>query len=256
MKLILVLISALVFHVAGASASADTSHELYSPDNKIHVTVRVGERISYDVLVDGRPVLQAATISLDADRNMLGINAKVDAFKTDTVRRLVQPVVKQKSANIQEHYNELRLSFAGNFALTFRAYNEGVAYRFETSLPQTEIKIYAEEATFNFAGNYNVYYPKEDSFFSHNEREFVRLPLNQIAANSLASLPAVLSATDRVKLIIAESDVDDYPGLWLRGNANNSLRAVFPPFLSRRKRVPAAEAIATSALPRPRITLP
>ena len=84
---------------------------------------------------------------------------------------MIEPPVKLKSAKIREHYNELRLSFT-SFALTFRAYNEGVAYRFETSLPQTDVKIYGEEATFNFADNYNVYYPKEDSFFSHNEREF------------------------------------------------------------------------------------
>ncbi|HZE68910.1 MAG TPA: glycoside hydrolase family 97 N-terminal domain-containing protein [Pyrinomonadaceae bacterium] len=210
--------------------SAVTSYQLHSPDNRIQVIVRVDEQISYDVTVNGKLLLQNSTISLNVDHHALGKNAKVDAVKTDAVDRTVEPVVKQKFAKIQEHYNELRLSLTGNFSLTFRAYNEGVAYRLETSLPQTEIKVYSEEANLNFGDNYAVYYPREESFFSHNEREFVQLPLNQIAANSLASLPAVLVAPDHVKLVVAESDVDDYPGLWLHGNTNNSLTAVFPPY--------------------------
>ena len=205
-----------------------TTHELRSPDGKILVTIRTDERISYDVRVNGNALLQNSTVSLDVDHQKLGQNAKFISAKNDTVDRIIEPPVKVKSAKIREHYNELRLSFT-SFALTFRAYNEGVAYRFETSLPQSEVKVYGEEATFNFGSNYNVYYPKEDSFFSHNEREFIQLSLNQIAANSIASLPAVVSGPDRVKLVVAESDVDDYPGLWLHGNSNNSLTAAFPP---------------------------
>ena len=60
----------------------------------------------------------------------------------------------------------------GNYAVVFRAYNEGVAYRLETSLPQTEVKVYSEESSFNFPDDYNVYYPQEESFFSHNERTY------------------------------------------------------------------------------------
>ena len=80
------------------------------------------------------------------------------------------PPVRQKFAKIRENYNELRLTMDGNYAVVFRAYNEGVAYRLETSLPQTEVKVYGEESSFNFPGDYPVYYPQEESFFSHNER--------------------------------------------------------------------------------------
>ena len=211
-----------------ALCSPVLAHEVRSPDGKIVVTVRVAERISYDVRVNGNTVVENSTLSLDVDHQKLGIGAKLDSVKNDTVDNVIEPPVKVKFAKIREHYNQLRLSF-GNFAVTFRAYNEGVAYRFETSLPQSEVKVYAEESVFSFASNYNVYYPKEDSFFSHNEREFIQLPLNKIAADSIASLPAVVVAPNGVKLVVAESDVDDYPGLWLHGNANNSVSATFPP---------------------------
>lgn len=213
-----------------SSVLADTTYDLYSPDKRIQVTVRVNEHVSYDVQVNRKLVVQNSTVSLDVDHKTLGKDANVSAANTRTVDQTIEPVIKQKFATIREHYNELKLSFKENFALTFRAYNEGVAYRFETSLPQTEIKVYGEEATFNFADNYNVYYPKEESFFSHNEREFVQLPLNKIERDSLASLPALILAPDHIRLVVAESDVDDYPGLWLRGNEKNSLRAAFPPY--------------------------
>lgn len=225
MKISIALAALFVFF---STALANNSHELRSPDSRIVVMVRVEDRITYDVRVNGNPVLKDSTISLDVDHKKLGHDAKVDNVKNDAVDRVIEPPVKLKFAKIREYYNELRLSFTG-FAVTFRAYNEGVAYRFETSLPQAEVKVYGEEAVFNFADNYNVYYPKEDSFFSHNERIFLPLPLNKIPDDSIASLPAVVVAPDRVKLAIAESDVDDYPGLWLRGNSNNSLTATFPP---------------------------
>jgi len=59
----------------------------------------------------------------------------------------------------------------GGYAVVFRAYNQGVAYRFETFLGQQSVKIYAEESNWNFPSNFTVYYPQEDSFFSYNERK-------------------------------------------------------------------------------------
>src|ERR1700752_2397137 len=117
-----------------------------------------------------------------------------------------------------------------NYAVVFRAYNEGIAYRIETNLAQREVKIYNEEVKLNFAGDYHVYYPKEESFFSHNERDFLYLALKEIAPDSIASLPALVEAANGVKIAVAESDVDDFPGLWLRGNNSNGLSGIFPPY--------------------------
>jgi len=228
MKTTLLLLSILFFASITAHAFAD--YELQSPDGKLQIKIRVGEQISYDVLVSGKPVLANCTLSLDVDHQQLGINPRVKSAKPGSVDRELTVVVPQKSKKVREHYQELRLDLEGAYAVVFRAYNEGVAYRLETSLPQAEVKIYKEEANFNFAGAYSVYYPKEESFFSHNEREFVYLPLKDIPASSIASLPAVVDTKEGVKVAIGESDVDSYPGLWLRGNSNNSLSAIFPPY--------------------------
>ena len=207
---------------------AATTHDLASPNGKIKVKIQVGERVTYDLILNDKPLLQGAAISIDIDHNKLGVNASVKNVKTEGVKREIKSPVPQKSVIIRDVYNELRLEMNGNFAIVFRAYDEGIAYRIETSLPQQNIKVFDEEMTLNFSGDYAAYYPKEESFFSHNEREFLYLQLKDIPTASIASLPAVIDTKSGPKLIIGETDVDDYPGLWLRGNGNNSLSATFP----------------------------
>ena len=220
----------LQLSLLAAAVMGQSNPSVHSPDGRIAIQVSAGERLNYSVSLNGKALLQDSAISLKIDQQTLGLRTRVLAAKQRSVDQTIAPAVRQKFASIREHYNELRLEMDGHYAVVFRAYNEGVAYRIETSLPQPEVKIYSEEVSLNFAGDYSVYYPQEDSFFSHNERKFPYLPLKEVAPAAIASLPAVVDTRDGVKLAIAEADVDDYPGLWLRGNGNNSLTAVFPPY--------------------------
>ena len=211
-------------------AMAQPYYTVRSPDQRIEVRVHTADHLTYDVLLNGSPLLQNSTLSLNINHVNLGANPRVIATERRGENREIISPVPQKSVRIREHYNELKMEMEGNYVVVFRAFNEGVAYRFETSLGVNEAKVYGEEVRFNFAGDYNVYYHKEESFFSHNEREFLNLPLKQITTTSLASLPAVVVTNNRVKIALAESDVEDYPGLWLRGANSNALDGVFPPY--------------------------
>ena len=219
----------LMFYLA-ENTMAQSGYTLRSPDQKIEVKIQTADRFTYDVLLNGNLLLHDSALSIKIDQTTLGLQPRVKTTKERTVNQEIVPPVPQQSARIRENYNELRLEMEGNYSVVFRAYNEGVAYRLETSLPQREVKVYGEEVSLNFAGDYNVYYPKEEMYFSHNEREFLYLPLKDIPPTSLASLPAVVVTSDGVKLAIGESDIEDYPGLWLRGNSSNGLSATFPPY--------------------------
>ena len=210
------------------TALAQASYNLLSPDKRLEVRIRTGERFQYDVLFKGTALLQNSSFSIDIDHTTLGLQPKVKTTKERSYDGILEPPVRQKFAKVRENYNELRLTMDGNYAVVFRAYNEGVAYRLETSLPQAEVKVYGEESSFNFAGDYRVYYPQEESFFSHNERHYLPVNLNTIAPSAIASLPAVVEAANGVKVAVAEADIEDYPGLWLRGTSNNGLAATFP----------------------------
>jgi alpha-glucosidase len=209
---------------------AQSDYSLRSPDQRIEVRIHAADRLTYDVLLKGALILQNSTLSMNINGIMIGVRPKVRAARQSTVDQEIVSAVPQKSVRVRENYNELRLEMEDESSVIFRAFNEGVSYRFAPALPVKQVKVYAEEARLNFAGDYNVYYPKEDSFFSHNEREFLNLPLKNIAPASLASLPAVVVSNSGTKIAIAESDVYDYPGLWLRGTNDNALEATFPPY--------------------------
>ena len=225
-----VLLSLLFVAVLIENAAAQSSYDLRSPDERIEIRIRTAGQIRYDIVLKGRAVLENCTLSLDVEHKKLGAQPKMIDAKERSSDQVVEPVVRQKFAKIRDHYNELRLNMEGGYAVVFRAYNEGAAYRFETSTPQEKLKIYGEESTFNFPSDYVVYYPQEDSFFSHNERQYLPQHLSEISPAFLATLPAVVDVGDGAKVAIAESDVDDYPGLWLKGTNGNGLAATFPPY--------------------------
>jgi len=213
-----------------SEAQAQASYDLRSPDNRIELRIRTAKSIRYDVLLRGRALLEDCTLSLDVDHKNMGLEPKVIRSKERSENQVLAPAVRQKFAKIRDHYKEIRLEMEGGYAVVFRAYNEGVAYRFETSLPEEQVKIYGEEMHLNFPSNFVVYYPQEDSFFSHNERRYTPQRLREIAPEFIASLPAVVDVGEGAKVAIAESDVEEYPGLWLRGTGGNGLSATFPPF--------------------------
>jgi len=215
--------------LAPPADARQSDYRVLSPNRRIELRVGTAGRVRYDVLVNGRALLRDSTLSVDVDGVTLGLNPRVLRARPSASDRWVEPAVRQKAARVRDAYNELRLEMDGDYAVVFRVYDEGVAYRFETRLPRAEVKVYREEAAFNFADNYTVFYPQEESLFSHNERLFLPKPLKEIAPAAFASLPAVVDAGG-VKVAVAESDVEDYPGLWLRGTGGNGLGAMFPPY--------------------------
>jgi alpha-glucosidase len=212
------------------SAKAQSSYDLRSPNNRVELRIRTANGVRYDVLLSGRAILQDCTLSVDVDHNKLGTQAKVLRHKESSHDQVLEPVVRQKSAKIRDNYRELHLDMDGGYAVTFRAYNEGVGYRLETSLPQLEVKIYGEEMNLNFPSNEVLYYPEEESFMSHNERKYKPRHLAEVAPEFIATLPAVVDVGQGAKVAVAESDVEEYPGLWLRGTSGNGLAAIFPAY--------------------------
>jgi len=210
--------------------AAPASRILHSPGGRLELRIVLSDRIRYDLLWNGRPLLQGATLSLEVDGSTLGIQPQLARATPRSIDRWLDVPVPQKAARLRERFNELRLAMrGGSYAVVFRAYDEGVAYRFETSLPQPEVRVVREEVGLAFTGDWPVVFPREEGFFSHNERHYLRQPLSQLPPEALGTTPAIVDA-GFVKIAIADSDVDDYPGLWLRGTGSSALAGAFPPY--------------------------
>lgn len=107
---------------------AQSNRSLRSPDARIEVQVRAVNSLSYSVSLGGKPLLFDCTLSMKIDQRTLGSQPKIRSTQHRYLDQTVQPAVRQKFASIRENYNELRLEMEGNYAVVFRAYNEGVAY--------------------------------------------------------------------------------------------------------------------------------
>ncbi|HLX93048.1 MAG TPA: glycoside hydrolase family 97 protein [Puia sp.] len=206
-----------------------------SPDLHTTVTISAGAACTYSVSHKGQPLINPSAIGL-LIRNKKGLDHdfKVSRKEMRSVSDTLWPVVREKRKAIPEKYNELRLAFHSGLALWCRAFDDGIAWRWESSF-KGDIIVDSEIVSFNLASPVDtVYYPREQSFYSHNERLYLRYNPASISDTDIASLPALVADPSGTKMLITESDLLDYAGLWLRGSRSEKLVGIHPDF-------PAAE---------------
>ena len=207
---------------------SQTVFSLSSPDNKIITRISVGDFVEFDVLYDSALIIRPSRISMNInEHDVLGLAPKVKKRLINSVDRIVKPVVTEKFSKVREAYNEMKFLCKGNYNIVFRAYNEGIAWRFETFFDEN-IRVNNERIELNFTEGGHVWFPEEESFFSHNERYYLYEDISLISADRFCSLPALVKTSDDVKILITESNLQDYPGMWLKGTGSDGLKALFP----------------------------
>jgi alpha-glucosidase len=217
---------------ASSSTEGDKVYTLLSPDKKIELKVAVGVDIRYSLAFQGRTILAPSAVSMTLEGGkVLGAGPGRPDEKRRSVDEILTPVVRHKFAKIRDRFNELTLSFAGGFALVFRAYDDGVAYRFVTSLPGP-ITVLSEQAEFAFYEDHKIFFAEEESFQTHQERLSKRIALSEVTAKRFALAPVVVDIDHGPKVAITEADLEDYAGMYLSGveGAPTKLAGKFPGF--------------------------
>ena len=210
------------------SGLSTNEYEVFSPDNKIKIKLNIDQQVHYSVFHGSQKILESSPISMTVkDKGKLGFEPVLEDVIQRSIDQEIRPVVRVKSAVIEDNYNEITLKFQNNFDLTFRIYDDGVAYRFQTSFDGS-IDILEEEVTYNFTDNHNVYFPTEENFFTHQERLYEYLPLTQITRYKMCYPPVLVDIANGPKVVITEADLEDYAGLYLRGWEKPALRGIFP----------------------------
>jgi len=224
MKSIKLLILLLLFLYA-TIVQAQKKYLLQSPDRKIEVTLSVADSVYYTVKVDQKELISPSAIALELDGK-----SKWQVVKSSTVKHngVLHPVVWQKSKAVADVYNLLRLDFNNGLALEWKAFDNGISWRWLSKL-KGDFIVKSETAKFNFKGSGKAWYPQEEQFYSHNEREYKNYSLDQLDDKKLASLPALFQVGN-VKLLLTESDLFNYAGMWLRGTGKGGVRGVFPAY--------------------------
>lgn len=203
-------------------------YTLYSPDKRIKVEVRTAEKVTYQVYVNSEEVIAPSPVSLSLKNGrVLGANARVTKVETRTVQHKVKTLF-ETSSEIEEHFNELVLRTKDSFSIVFRAFNNGVAYRFETAF-KGDLIVTNEEATFNFPNNPKGYFIEFESFENTYEDNYLHKHISEVSPEKYAILPFLVESSAGPKVLITEADLLDYPGLYLKAS-EGGLKGVLPQF--------------------------
>ena len=212
-------------------------YELLSPDKKIQIEISIADKISYSLSYQSQMLLEKSPISLTVkEHGVLGRESKVEKFERSSIDNVLHPVVRVKSADITDRFNNISFEFAGGYGLDFRAYDDGAAYRWRTNL-DGKIQVASEEAAFCFAGDYKIYFPTEESFLTHSERLYEYIPISSIGAEKMSCLPALVDVEGGPKIAVTEADLEDYPGMYLTGTGGKKLLGKFPAAAAKERQV-------------------
>lgn len=210
--------------------AAEKTYNLTSPDGKLKVEVFAGQGLSYQVSYDNAIVLSKSNIDIILSKRVsIGMDSRVMRVQ----RKKIEEMVESPFYRFKEFVaacNELNLKLKNGFGVVFRAYNDGVAYRFYTTR-KDEVIIENEVAEFNFPEDYTAYLP-----YSTNDEKPMAMAYQNIydvtplskAKDKLAFLPVTVDCGN-VKLTVLESDLEAYPGMFVQAKGT-SLQGTFAPY--------------------------
>ena len=210
-----------------------------SPDGKIKVTVTADTQLSWSIDYNGEQILNPSVMQMNIKGQSVqpGVNPSVIKAKTIKVDSEQTAVVPTKQRIIRDQYNQLTLTCKGGYAVVFRVYNNGAAYRFETTFKSPQVYVNSETVQQNWIDGCKAYWPREKNqeYITHCEAIFDELNLNSLTKEMKGYLPIYLSTPKGTKVVIMESDLFDYPNLFLTGESKRNLNVQYTPIVLNRE---------------------
>lgn len=230
----------LVFTFAAMLPLGAVTHKSYrvqSPDRKISITIETEKQITWQINHEDTEVILPSAIAMKLlSGEVLGSNPLVtNAIRISKNTSFDTPFYKKSS--VTDHYNQLTLQCKGNYAIEFRAYNDGAAYRFVTSRKK-ELVVANEQADFNFGKNHRAFIPyindmRDGERYTYSFESFYdEIRLSEMTLDSLAITPLLIDLEKGKKTVIMEAGVEDYPGMFVTVNpqSRQGLQSKFAPY--------------------------
>lgn len=195
-------------------ASCKKEHvTVVSPDLGMKIEINTKDSLTYKVSFGGKQIVNPSAIGLELEGTTLGENASVKNISRKLVDGTIAPLYG-KFKSLTENYNEARIDFEGDFSLVVRAYNEGVAFRFVTDI-EGEVTVKDEIVNVNVAGDPGVIFQEAANYTSWELMHIDYESASAITKGKKSITPVLFSMPDGIKIVVAESDVRDYPGMYL-----------------------------------------
>lgn len=231
-KLCFAILSLLLLIGNASLAAKEKKYVLSSPDGTLKMEISAGNELAYQVMHGNDTILSHSNIGLVLENGtIVGKTPRI----TGERRRKIKDNIESPFYRFKEFVatgNELDLKLKGGFGIIFRAYNEGVAYRFYTT-QSSDIIIKEEQAEFNFKEDYTAYLP-----YTTNDKKPMAMAYQNVyditplskAQPKLAFLPVTVDCSS-VKLTLLESDLEAYPDMFVQSQQGKyGLKGVFAPY--------------------------
>lgn len=221
-NLLLLLFLSITF-----SISAQKKAELQSPNGEIKVSLSISDKIYYTISYNNDVLLEKNHLSLNLGDETLGLNPKLSGQKANKVNEVLTPVVPLKYSSVKNQYNSLLLTFKGDYSVEFRAFDDGIAYRFITN-KKGDVEVLGEDFAINFPSNYLLHLQQPGGFKTAYEEPYTHVESNEWkATDRMSVLPILIDTKKKYKILISESDLSDYPCMFLKGNGVNGVQSTF-----------------------------
>lgn len=198
-------------------------YRIVSPSGTVTAEIINDGDLSWRVSHDGKEVLSKSPISMTlTDGTVWGQGARVSGSYKTSVNNTINTPFSQ-SSTMPDSYNGITLKMKGDWSLEFRAYDDGVAYRF-VSNRKKPFEITVEQVEFNFPDDFTATVPyvrggsdedMQSQFFNSFENKYTVTPLSGLNPRRLSFLPLAVNAGNGITIAITETDLRDYPGLYL-----------------------------------------
>jgi len=226
-----------LFPVTGTSSTTIIN----SPDGRIRVILVYEKELTIKVTCQDHPVVVVA------DPKMVfkgkGNETAVLSLKTRSVNQVQEPLIREKRAVITDRFNELTVTYRSKTGLILRVYNDGFAYRFFTLFNNDSVVVLNETASVRFMPGDSLYLPlircrdekDVDCFHTGFEEDYIHQTPDNTGPGQLAYLPLYARTVNGFSMAITESDLHDYPGMFVSGGeeGTHSLVMKFPGFPER-----------------------
>jgi len=220
----------------GFITNAQQKLRLLSPDKTIRIEIQTVNRLSYSVFVDDKKILNESEIDMKlAGDKSLSRDMKLIKENSRSVDEIIVAQVPVSRKNIPDKFNELSLQFKNRFAVIFRAYDDGISYRISTSFNDSII-VSQETAYLQFTQKTYAYVPliqkreDRDIFHTSFEELYPYRILDSLSDKDYMYSPVLLKTLDGIFVALTESDLVDYPGMFLRGTGTDALQGAFAAF--------------------------
>ncbi|WP_148372540.1 glycoside hydrolase family 97 protein [Bacteroides bouchesdurhonensis] len=210
------------------SAQAQKKLELVSPNGDLKVSVRLADKIYYDVSCNNEVLLKDNSLQLKLKNQTLGEQPKLAGQKRASIKEELTPIVPLKYSSVNNEYNQLLLNLKGNYSVEFRAFNDGIAYRFITR-QKGDIEVFGEDFSLQFPADYLLHLQQPGGYKTAYEEPYTHVTSQSWQPSDKRSvLPILIDTRKSYKILISESDLSDYPCMFLQGTGKNGVTSTFP----------------------------